>query len=131
MYSTDRIDATTYDHCIHQNLTSADDERHIQGILPGMLLDCSNSPGQPFNPRGGHRHLGEMKKKTRNMPVEERAQRTQRDLKQNAKDLDARDPRSTVHAEMMPYGIWGQYIAMVAGRFGEYPKDFRFCFWNL
>ena len=25
---------------------------------------------------------------------------------------------------MMPYGIGGQYLAMVAGRFGELPKDF-------
>ncbi len=38
--------------------------------------------------------------------------------------LGARDPRSTVLAEMMSYGIGGQYIAMVVGRFGEFSKDF-------
>ena len=35
-----------------------------------------------------------------------------------------RDPRSTVNAEMMSYGIGGKYRAMVAGRFGELSKDF-------
>ena len=73
----------------------------------------------------GHRHLGEMKTLSqRNMLVEERAQRIQQDLSKHAKDLDARDPRNTVHAEMMSYGIRGQYIAMVAGRFGELSKGF-------
>ena len=45
-------------------------------------------------------------------------------LNQNAKDLDARDPRSTVLAEMKSYGIEGQYIALVVGRFGEFSNDF-------
>ncbi len=58
------------------------------------------------------------------MSVEERAQRIQQDLIKHAKDLDARDPRNTVNAEMMSYGIRGQCIAMVAGRFGELSKDF-------
>ncbi len=43
---------------------------------------------------------------------------------QNAKDLGARDPRSTVHAEMKFYVIRRRYIALVVGRFGEFPKDF-------
>ena len=58
------------------------------------------------------------------MLVEERAQRIQGDLKQNAKDLDARDPRSTMRAEMMSYGIGRKYIAMVVGCFCEFPNDF-------
>ena len=45
-------------------------------------------------------------------------------LIQNAKDLGARDPRSTVLAEMKSYGIEGQYIALVVGRYGEFPRDF-------
>ena len=47
------------------------------------------------------------------MSVEERAERIQRDLEQNAKDLDARDPRSTVHAEMGFYGIGRQKAGML------------------
>ena len=43
---------------------------------------------------------------------------------QHAKELDARDPRSRVHAELMSYGIGGQYVALVVGRFGEFSKDF-------
>ncbi len=38
--------------------------------------------------------------------------------------MDARDPRNTVHAEMKSYGIEGQYIALVVGRFGEFSRDF-------
>jgi hypothetical protein len=62
-------------------------------------------------------------KKTR-ISVEERAERIQRDLEQNPKDLGARDPRSTVHAEMKSYGVDGRYIALVVGRFGEFSRDF-------
>ncbi len=58
------------------------------------------------------------------MSVEKRAEHIQLDLIQNAKDLDARDPRSTVLAEMKSYGIEGQYIAFVVGRFGEFSGDF-------
>ncbi len=36
----------------------------------------------------------------------------------------ARDPRNTVHAEMKPYGVEGRYIALVVGRFGEFPRNF-------
>ena len=87
---------STFGHCIHQNLTSTADERHLQGILPDLLLDCSLPPGLPSNPLDGHRHLGEMKTLSqRKKSVEERAQRIQRDLKEHAKDLDARDPRNT------------------------------------
>ena len=39
-------------------------------------------------------------------------------------DVGARDPRSTVHAEMTSYDIEGRYIALAVGRFGEFPKDF-------
>ena len=39
-------------------------------------------------------------------------------------DLDSRDPRSTVHAEMKSYGVGGRYIALVVGRFGKFPRDF-------
>ncbi len=118
----------TFGHCIHQNLTSTDDERHLQGILPDLILDCSLLPVLPSNPLDGHRHLGEMKTLSqRNISVEERAQRIQRDLKRHAKDLDARDPRNTVLAEMMSYGIGGQYISMVVGRFGEFSKILSSC----
>ncbi len=55
----------------------------------------------------------------RNISVEKRAERIQLDLDQNAKDLGARDPRNTAHAEMKSYGIEGRYIALVVGRFGE------------
>ena len=58
------------------------------------------------------------------MSVGKRAEHIQRDLKKHAKDLDARDPRNTVLAELMYYGIGGQYLAMVVGRFGEFSKDF-------
>ena len=43
---------------------------------------------------------------------------------QHAKELDARDPRNRVYAELMSYGIGGQYVALVVGRFGEFSKDF-------
>ena len=90
-----------------------------------MMLDCSLPPGQPPNSLDGYRHLGELKTLAQlNISVEERAERIQRDLEQNAKDLGARDPRSTVHAEMKSYGIEGRYIALVVGRFGEFPRDF-------
>jgi hypothetical protein len=97
----------------------------IRGILPDLICDCSLPPGLPSNPLDGHRHLGESKALSqRNMSVEERAQRIQQGLIKHAMDLDARDPRNTVHAEMMSYGIRGQYIAMVADRFGKLSKDF-------
>jgi hypothetical protein len=38
--------------------------------------------------------------------------------------LGARDPRSTVHAEMKSYGVEGRYIALVIGRFGVFSRDF-------
>jgi hypothetical protein len=58
------------------------------------------------------------------MSVEKRAEHTHLDLIPNAKNLDARDPRNTVLAEMKSYVIEGQYIALVVGRFGEFTKDF-------
>jgi hypothetical protein len=83
----ENLQKNTFDHCIHQNLTSADDERHIQGILPDIVLDCSLPPGLPSNSLDGYRHLGELRTLSqRNMSVEKRAQRIQRDLEQNAKD---------------------------------------------
>ncbi len=89
------------------------------------MPDCSVPPGQPSNSLDGYRHLGELKTLLqRNISFEERAERIQRDLEQNAKDMDARNPRSTVHAEMKSYGIDGQYIVLVVGRFGEFSKDF-------
>ena len=112
-------------HCIHNNLVSDDDERHLQGIIPDMMLDCSLPPGQPSNPLDGCRQLVELKTiSQRNVPVEERAVKIQRDVVQHAKELDARDPRNRVHAELMSYGIGGQYVALVVGRFGEFSKGF-------
>ena len=58
------------------------------------------------------------------MSVEKRAEHIQLDLERNAKDLGARDPRTTVHAEMKSYGIEGRCIALVVGRFGEFSRDF-------
>ena len=61
------------------------------------MLDCSLPPGQPYNSLDGYRHLGELRTLAqRNLLVAERARRIQLDLDQNAKDLDARDPRNTV-----------------------------------
>ena len=89
------------------------------------MLDCSLPPGQPSNSLDGYRHLGELRTLAqRNISVEERARRIQQDLIKHAKDLDARDPRNTVHAEMKSYGIEGRYIAQVVGRFGEFSTDF-------
>ena len=56
--------------------------------------------------------------------MEERAVKIQREVVQHAKELDARDPRNRVHAELMSYGVGGQYVALVVGRFGEFSKDF-------
>ena len=58
------------------------------------------------------------------MSAEKRAEHIQLDLIQNAKDLGARNPRSTVHAEMKSYGIEGRFIALAVGRFGEFSGDF-------
>ena len=58
------------------------------------------------------------------MSVEKRAEHIQLGLIQNAKDLDARDPRSTVLDEMKSYGTEGQYIALAVGRYGEFSRDF-------
>ncbi len=67
-----------------------------------MMLDCSLAPGQPSNPLDGCRQLVELKTVSqKNVPVEERAVKIQRDVEQHAKELDARDPRSRVHAELM------------------------------
>ncbi len=69
--------------------------------------------------------IGELKALSqRNITVEKRARRIQLGLNQNDKDLDARAPRSTVHAEMKSYGIEGRYIALVVGRFGEFSRGF-------
>jgi hypothetical protein len=88
------------------------------------MLDCSLPPGQPSDSLDGYRHLGELKTLSqRNISVEEPAERIQRDLEQNAKDMDAKDHRNTVHAEMKSYGIEGWYIALVVGRFGEFYRD--------
>ena len=46
-------------HCIYNNLVSDDDERHLQGIIPDMMLNCSLPPGQPSNPLDGCRQLVE------------------------------------------------------------------------
>jgi hypothetical protein len=112
-------------HCIYNNLVSDDDERHLQGIIPDMMLDCSLPPGQPSNSLDGCRQLVELKTiSQRNVSVEERAVKIQREVVQHAKELDARDPRNRVHAELMSYGVGGQYVALVVGRFGEFSKDF-------
>jgi hypothetical protein len=58
------------------------------------------------------------------MSVEKRKEHIQLDLIQNAKDLGARDPRSTVLAEMKSYDTEGKYIALIVGRYGEFPRDF-------
>ncbi len=98
----------TFSRCIFQNLIDREN-RHLQGILPDLVLDCSLPPGQPSNSLDGYRHLGELKALLqRNISVEERAERIRRDLEQNAKDLSARDPSSTVHAETKSYGIEGR-----------------------
>jgi hypothetical protein len=67
-----------------------------------VMLDCSLlPPGQPSKSLDGYRHLGELKALSqRNISVEKRAERIQRNLEQNAKDLGARDPRNTVLAKM-------------------------------
>jgi len=112
-------------HCIHHNLVSDDDERHLQGIIPDMMVDGSQPPGEPGNYLDNCRHLVELKTlPQRGVLVDDRAQRIQRDVEQHAKDLDARDPRNTVYTELMSYGIRGQYVALVVGRFGEFSKDF-------
>ncbi len=79
------------------------------------MLDCALPPGQQFNSPDGDRHLGELKTLSqRSISVEERAGRIRWDLDQNAKDLGARDPRNTVHAETKSYGIEGRYISQAA-----------------
>jgi len=68
-------------HCIYHNLVSDDDERHLQGIIPDMMLDCSNPPGQPSNPLDGCRQLVELKTLSqRDFPVEARAAKIQREV---------------------------------------------------
>ena len=90
-----------------------------------MMLNCSLPPGQPANALDGCRQLVELKMcAQRTMSVEERAAKIQRDVEQHAKKLDARDPCSRVHAELMSCGVRGQYVAVVVGRFGEFSKDF-------
>ncbi len=117
----------TFSHCISQNLTDRD-YWNLQGVLPDLMLDCSLPPGQPSNSLDGYRHLGELKKLSQqNMSVEKRAEHIQLDLDQNAKDLDARDPRSTVHAEMKSYAIEGRYIALVVGRLASSPGTLSRC----
>ncbi len=90
------------------------------------MLDCSFPPGRPPNSLDGYRHLGELKALAQRKisDKEKRARRIQLDLDQNAKDLGARGPRNTVHAEMKSPGIEGRYIALVVGRFGVLFKDF-------
>ncbi len=98
----------TFLHCIFQNLIPADNKQHLEGILFDIVLVCSLPPGQPSNSLDGYRHLGELKALTqRNISIEEREERIQQDLEQNAKHLDARDSRSTVHAEMKSYSLGG------------------------
>ncbi len=111
-------------NCTSQNLTDRE-HRNLQGILPDLMLDCSLPPDQPFNYLDGYRHLGKVKTLAqRNISVEERARCIQLDLYQSAKNLNAKDLRNKVHAEMKSYCIEGRYIALVVGRFGEFTKDF-------
>ena len=124
MSSIPRVYKNTFSYCIFQNLINHDN-RYLKGILSDRVLDCSLPPGQPSNSLDGYRQLGELKTPSqRNFSVKKRVERIQRDLEQNAKDLDARDPCSTVHAEMKSYGIEGRHIALVVGRFSEFSKDF-------
>jgi hypothetical protein len=44
-------------------------------------------------------------------------------LKKNTQDLDARDPRNTVHTEMMSYGIRGKYVAAQERHFFDKPRN--------
>jgi hypothetical protein len=54
------------------------------------VLDCSLPPGQPPNSLCGYWHLGKLTALSqRNISVEERAERIQLELDQNAKDLGA------------------------------------------
>ncbi len=83
------------------------------------MLVSSLPPGQPPSSLDGYRHFGELRTLAqRSILVEERARRIQFDLDQNAKDLGAREPRSTVHTEMKSYSIEGRYSARVVGHFG-------------
>ena len=95
-------------HCISHNLECDNDERRLQGIIPDMMLNCSLPPGQPASALDGCRQLVELKTcAQRNLSVEERAVKIQRDVEEHATELDARDPRSRVHAELMSYGVRG------------------------
>ena len=92
---------STFAHWIFQNPIHHDN-RYLQGILLDLVLDCLLPPGQPSSSLDGYQHLGELKTLSqRSVTVEERAERIQRDLEQNAKDLGARDPRNTAHAQMI------------------------------
>ena len=72
------------------------------------MLTSPRPAAQPINPLDGFRQLVELKAiSQRNVPVEERAVKIQRGVVQHAKELDARDPRNRVHAELMSYGIGG------------------------
>jgi hypothetical protein len=109
-----------FDHCIYQSRVSGDDERRLQGIIPDGLLGASLPPGLLPSKLDGSRHLLELKTVSQRLSVEVKAGQIQRDLQKNARELGARDPRSTAHAEMMPYGIRGKYAAVAVGRFGEF-----------
>jgi hypothetical protein len=112
-------------HCIHRNLVSGDNERHLQGIIPGMMVDGLLPPGQSPNNLDGCWQLVELKTLSqRGMSVDSRAERIQRDAEKRAKDLDVRDPRNTVYAELVSNGIKEQYVALVVGCFGESSKYF-------
>ena len=68
-------------HCIQHNLVSDDDERHLQGIIPDMMVDGSQPPGESENYLDNCRHLVEVETLSqRGVLVDDRAQRIQRNV---------------------------------------------------
>ncbi len=57
-------------------------------------------------------HLIELNAVSQCLSIQDRAGQTKQGLERHAKDLDTRDPRSTVHAEIMPSGIKGKHVAL-------------------
>ena len=102
------------------------DARLLQGIIPDMVVDARDCDAGPFtspNQLVGRRFLVEHKTLASLLiSVAARAKKILSDIKKRAEELDTRHPGSTFVHEL---GMYGEYVALVTGPFGNLSTDFK------
>ena len=101
------------------------DARLLQGIIPDIVVDARDCDAGPFptpNPLVGRKFLVEHKTLASLLiSVVARARKIHIDIKKRAEELDSRHPGSTFVHELNLYGV---YVALVTGPFGNLSSDF-------